>query len=102
VFPLFPFSGPLLGPSCGPKGGAMSNAERPTPFPLGKTGACESTLFAFFGRREPKTEELEVERVAARELHEAVTHMQRWHREFKIERLETLGMIELVSGSALD
>ena len=71
-------------------------------FRLGRGGACEATLFAFFAKLPPGAPEPSVHRVAATQLLEAVTYMHQRHREFRIDRVENLGLIEIVSGSPLD
>jgi hypothetical protein len=71
-------------------------------FRLGRGGACEATLFAFFGHLPPGASQPTVRRVAATQLLEAVQYMHRRHHDFQIDRIESLGLIDMVSGSPLD
>ena len=80
----------------------MDNHGPVSSFRLGRGGACEATLFAFFGKVPPGAQEPPVHRVAATQLFEAVTYMHQRYREFRVERVEELGLIEMVSGSPLD
>ena len=80
----------------------MSKAKGTSGFRPGARGACEATLFAFFGKRHPDTAEPEVQRIAATALVEAAAYMHERHREFLIDRVESLGLIEMISGSPLD
>ena len=90
-------------PAWAAKEGTPVDNTGPVPtFRLGRGGACEATLFAFFGKLPANAPEPTVRRVAATQLLEAVTYMHQRHREFRIERVETLGLIEMVSGSPLD
>ena len=71
-------------------------------FRLGQSGTCGATLFAFFGKCPPDSREAPVRRIAATELFEAAVYMHKRHRDFRIERVEVLGLIDMVSGSPLD
>ena len=80
----------------------MDHNHPPSSFRLGQSGTCEATLFAFFGKCLPGSPEAPVRRVAATELFEAAVYMHKRHRDFRIERVEVLGLIDMVSGSPLD
>jgi hypothetical protein len=82
-----------------------TRAKRPqralkTGFRPGHSGACEARLYQFIGvacgEGQPP-----VERVAASDLHEAIAYMLKWHSDLDIQRVELLGVIEMVSGSPL-
>ena len=40
--------------------------------------------------------------IAACDLHEAITHLQKWHLGLDVLRVEFVAMIEIVSGSPLN
>ena len=80
----------------------MDNHLPNSSFRLGQSGTCEATLFAFFGKSLPGSPETPVRRIAATELFEAAVYLHKRHREFRVERVEVLGLIEMVSGSPLD
>ena len=80
----------------------MSKAKSPSRFRTGAQGACEATVFIFFSTPDADSTEAEVQRVAATTLVEAVTYMQARHREFPIRRVESLGLVEMISGSPFD
>jgi hypothetical protein len=48
------------------------------------------------------TGERRVKRVAACDLHEAITYMRKWHPGLDILRVELVALIEMVSGSPLN
>lgn len=72
-----------------------------TAFRPGRSGACEARLFQLSGPASSEGEAL-VKHVAACDLHEAVAYMQKWHPDFDVQRVELVGMIEMVSGSPLN
>ena len=83
-----------------------TRTERPsrgqkTGFRPGHSGACEARLYQFtgvaIGEGQPP-----VERVAASDLHEAITYMLKWHSDLEIQRVELVAVIEMVSGSPLN
>ena len=80
----------------------MDNQVPVSAFRLGRGGACEATLFAFFGKVPPGAAQPTVRRVAATQLLEAVQYMHQRHHDFQIDRMESLGLIVMLSGSPLD
>ena len=79
----------------------MAKPKHSLSFRPGHSGACEAVLYAFTEHPERQTETPRVVQIAASELLEAVTYMRRWHEDFRIQRVEALGLIEMLSGSPL-
>jgi hypothetical protein len=68
-------------------------------FEVGTRGGCEAHLFEF---QEECTAEPRSVRIAAIKLDEALSYL-RWHApDFQIKSVQNLGLILLVSGSAVD
>jgi hypothetical protein len=68
-------------------------------FEVGTRGACEAHLFEF---QEECMAEQRTVRIAAVKLDEALSYL-RWHApDFQIKSVQNLGLILLVSGSAVD
>lgn len=80
----------------------MAKQKSSLSFRLGHSGACEAVLYAFTAYPEDQTETSKVVQIAASELLEAVTYMRRCHGDFRIQRVEALGIIEMLSGSPLN
>ncbi|HSU31635.1 MAG TPA: hypothetical protein VLJ11_10390 [Bryobacteraceae bacterium] len=80
----------------------MAKLKSSSSFRPGHSGACEASLYTFTEYPERETETPRVVRIAASELLEAVRYMRQWHGDFRIQRVEALGLIELLSGSPLN
>ena len=82
----------------------LKKVKREGIFNRGRAG-CESRLFEFRGLFgdgvPPEGEELEVRRVAANDLHEALAYMKRWEENFDIRGVQLVGIIVMLSGSPL-
>ena len=63
--------------------------------------ACEARLYQFTGVANGEGQP-PVKRVAASDLHEAITYMRKWHSDLDILRVELVALIEMVSGSPLN
>ena len=75
--------------------------NKKTGFRPGRSGACDARLFQFTGQAHGDNES-PVKQVAACDLHEAVTHLRKWHPDFDILRAKFVALIEIVSASPLN
>jgi hypothetical protein len=80
---------------------AASALPKKTGFRSGRGGACEARLSLFIGPAHRDDQPPE-KRVAACDLHEAMTYVRQWHSGLDIIRVEVVAMIEMVSGSPLN
>ena len=82
-------------------------------FKVGSHGGCEASLFEFresgpyqetetSGRESPRLPERNTVRIAATTFDEALTYLRWTEPEFKIDSVQNLGIIILVSGSPMD
>lgn len=71
-------------------------------FRPGAVGACEATLFRFTSTLAHGAHESKAKDVAAIHLDEAYAYARRRYPEYRISRIETGDLIEMVSGSPLD
>ena len=80
---------------------------------MGSFGGCEASLYAFrecasyheaetASRESSRPPQQNTVRVAARTFDEALTYLRWTDPEFKIDRVQKLGIIILVSGSPVD
>jgi hypothetical protein len=90
----------------------MSKKHSPSlnQFEVGSHGGCEAILYEFSESEEEELDPLDptrpirrnVTRIAARTFDEALEYL-RWHEpEFVIDRVESQGLILLISGSPVD
>lgn len=81
-----------------------SPLEKKTGFRPGPRGVCEAQLWQFTGptRFLDDDEEIQLERVAAASLDQALKFMRRRHSDFIICKAEAIGIIAMLSGSPLD
>jgi hypothetical protein len=81
----------------------MSHKKRPAAFPQGRFGACEAHLYEFRGRDYPcDSDEERVERLAAESIYEGLLYLRRREPDFEVTSVQFVGLITLLSGSALD
>ncbi len=80
----------------------MAKPKSSLPFRPGHSGACEAMLYSFTEYPEHQAGTARVVQIAASEFLEAVTYMRRCHEDFRIQRVEALGLIEMLSGSPLN
>ena len=84
----------------------------PNQFDIGSHGGCEASLFEFRDEhmrstdegpdKPPPVPELQIVRIAARRLDEALEYL-RWHKpHFEIVSVQNLGLILMISGSPVD
>jgi hypothetical protein len=82
-------------------------------FEVGSLGGCEASLFEFREcapyqesetalRESPRPPQQNTVRIAARTFDEALTYLRWTEPEFKIDSVQSLGIIILVSGSPVD
>lgn len=71
-------------------------------FRPGQSGACEAVLYTFTEWPGNSCAGPRVLQIAADGLLQAATYMNRWHQDFRIQRVEAIGLIEMISGSPLD
>ncbi len=70
-------------------------------FRPGRTGACEAMLWEFTSWRDSAGSSQKLS-IASCELKEAIEYMVRVHPEFRIFRVQSRELIEMVSGSPLN
>ena len=80
------------------------STEKRTAFRAGRAGVCEAQLWEFTAPSKLLDEgtEIQIERVAASSLDEALKFMRRRHPDFIVVKVEAGGMIAMLSGSPLD
>ena len=80
----------------------MRNKQKPAGFRQGRWGACEARLYEFRGHDPSSSEEEQVERLAAENIHEALVYLKRREPDFEVTSVQYVGLITMLSGSPLD
>jgi len=69
-------------------------------FKPGSKGAGEAQLYAVSGHDDGSG--TAVQYVAAQSIEDAVLHIRKWHPALSIQKIELLGIVEMLSGAPLD
>ncbi len=77
----------------------MAGKSRVGRFRAGSGGVCEASLYEFASSDGP---EPRVIRVAARDITEALAYIMEAYADFRVVRIEFVGMVRLVSGTPVD
>lgn len=79
----------------------MAKGRSASLFRPSQSGACEAILYTFTEYPGNDPEGPRVLHIAASELLQAVSYVHRWHEDFRIQRVEAVGIVEMLAGSPL-
>jgi hypothetical protein len=80
----------------------MARTKQKSKLRLGSKGACEATLHEFTLSCAGADPKAQMCRVAATSIGEAVLYVVKTYRDCEVKQIQTIGFVEVVSGSPLN